>query len=115
MWSATKPKYAGSVVRKWNIVNCDKTITRNSGLDSVKRTYSHLFGMWWKLHSAPDHGDLLEQDFPRLNADSKERTLWRVKGCYDYSAMLQIALDSVPGATHIVAIEDDVVLASNWV
>ena len=115
--SSINPIYAGTVVKQWTLVNAEDQITPNSGLDSIQTTYSKLFDQdgWWKIHPAPDHGDLLSGDLKQLYEDSKERTYWRVKECYDYAACIRFSLEEVPDATHIIVIEDDALVSYGWV
>lgn len=116
MWASTKPEHAGTTVRHWTISSGDQTIEEYTPLALTRTTYGNLFsnGGWWSISVAPDHTKELENLEANLG-DSLTRTRWRSKEALDYMAALNAALDAAPDATHVVVIQDDAILAGNWV
>lgn len=111
MWGSTKPEHAGTTVRHWTISSSSGS---SKALDSVVETYPSLLSQWWSISHAPDNTDVISNVDATLG-DTLERTMWRSKEVLDYVFALESGLAASASATHIVVLQDDVLLSSNWV
>ena len=117
MWTSIPPSRVGINFKKWTIMNGDRQISQYSGLDLVQNTYSNLLDSIWTIKNTNDHSqridDILENIEDKMG-ESDERLRWRWKESLDYADCIREGLESVPEATHIIIIEDDVLMSYDW-
>ena len=118
MWDSIPESRDGINFKKWIIMNGDRQITKYSGLDLVSKTYGSLLRSKWSIKDTNDHSERIEDILENIDdkmGESDERLRWRWKESLDYADCIREGLNSVPEATHIAIIEDDVYLTYDWI
>jgi len=116
MWMNTSPRYAGTTVAHWTILNADQEVQKDSALELVQHRFPLPLKSWWSIVPAPIAQNVTElaqaSDIYKAPLATRE---WQTKENMDYIAALEEAIRAVPECTHIIVFEDDFLPMGNWV